>query len=91
MEVAESGIEALALMAKSSFDYIISDLIMPGMGGDELLELAQVKYPTSRIIILSSTNDQLEIDRMYSLGALAVLSKQFDIRLVSELIKSAGA
>lgn len=89
--VAENGIEALALMAKRSFDYIISDLIMPGMGGDGLLEQAQVKYPGSRIIILSSTNDQLEIDRMYSLGALAVVSKPIDIRLISKLIKSNGA
>jgi len=42
---AESGPEALELMSHQSIDLIISDMLMPGMDGAELLEKVSKLYP----------------------------------------------
>ena len=48
-----SGQEALALMAENPFDIIISDMIMPGMNGAELLTEVMNRYPATVRFILS--------------------------------------
>ncbi len=58
MEFASSGQEALDIMAKSSFDVIVSDMRMPKMNGVELLETVMERYPDTIRIILSGHSDQ---------------------------------
>jgi HD-like signal output (HDOD) protein len=53
MSFANSGQEALAILAKSAFDVIVSDMRMPGMDGAELLELVRDRYPGIMRIVLS--------------------------------------
>jgi len=42
---AESGAEALNILAEEDVDVIVSDMLMPGMDGAELLERVSKKYP----------------------------------------------
>jgi len=53
MVFAGSGREALDLLAKSPFDIIVSDMMMPQMNGHQLLTRVKVKYPQVARIALS--------------------------------------
>ncbi len=58
MEFAESALEGLALMEKSSFDAVVSDLRMPGMNGIDFLKEVRERYPLAARIVYSSYIDQ---------------------------------
>ncbi len=53
MSFAPGGEPALALLASSPFDVIVTDMRMPGMDGASLLEAVREKYPNVLRIILS--------------------------------------
>ena len=53
MEFVDSGAKALAVMAEKPVDVIISDMIMPGMNGAELLNEVRTRYPATARFILS--------------------------------------
>ncbi|MGA2419330.1 MAG: response regulator [Candidatus Acidiferrum sp.] len=48
---------AIALLATTPFDVIVSDMRMPGMDGAALLEIVREKYPSILRIILSGYTD----------------------------------
>jgi DNA-binding NarL/FixJ family response regulator len=50
---AESGAEALGILAERRIDVIVSDEQMPGISGGELLAMAAAKYPDVLRIILT--------------------------------------
>ncbi len=57
VEVTVSGEEALALMSKSPFDVIVSDLRIQGMDWIELLETVNERHPETVRIIHSESSD----------------------------------
>ena len=58
MHFAASGPEALKLFEKQSFDLIISDMRMPEMDGEALLEKVRVISPHTVRVILSGYSEQ---------------------------------
>lgn len=55
---AVSGQQALQLMAQQPIDLIVSDIMMPGMRGDELLQKVSEDYPGTVRMILSGYADE---------------------------------
>ena len=53
MTFAESGAQALDLLSQSRFDIIVSDMLMPGMNGAELLSEVRSRHPTTVRFVLS--------------------------------------
>jgi two-component system, NtrC family, response regulator AtoC len=49
-----SGAEALAELARSYFDLVVTDLVMPGMDGMELLRRVRMTYPEIPVIMISA-------------------------------------
>lgn len=58
---AESGREALMILAAEKIDLIISDMRMPEMDGYQLLKQVKEKYPEVMRVILSGYSDDKEI------------------------------
>jgi putative nucleotidyltransferase with HDIG domain len=54
MQFARGGEEALAAMSRRSCDALVSDLCMPGMDGEELVQTVKRLYPSTIRIILSA-------------------------------------
>jgi DNA-binding NtrC family response regulator len=48
------GTEALAILAASEVDMVISDLVMPGMDGMALLQEVRSRFPTMPFLILTA-------------------------------------
>jgi HD-like signal output (HDOD) protein len=58
MRFANSGAEALAMMAETPVDIIISDMRMPGMDGADLLGHVKERHPQTLRFILSGFSDE---------------------------------
>lgn len=88
MEFAESGLEALALMAEAPFDVVVSDMRMPGMDGSQLLTETMARYPATVRIILSGQADQVSVLRAVT-PAHQYLSKPCDAETLKATVARA--
>jgi putative nucleotidyltransferase with HDIG domain len=76
---AENGSEAIDQCSRKIFDLVISDVMMPGMGGMELLNrLREMSPDTSVIMITAHPAVDLTVSAMKK-GAVDFLKKPFDI------------
>ncbi|MBM4283725.1 MAG: HDOD domain-containing protein [Deltaproteobacteria bacterium] len=58
MAFADSGAEALEILARRPMDVVVTDMRMPGMDGAQLLAEVQARYPHVVRIILSGQSDR---------------------------------
>ncbi len=79
--VAQNGWQALNLLRREEFEFLISDVKMPGMTGIELAERAH-DLPNAPIIVLTSA---LDIDIEQS-AAQHFLPKPLDVALLGEVV-----
>ena len=75
---AKSGTEALALVREKKPHVVISDIVMPGMDGIELLRTVREASPETRVILLTNHAD-------FQFARQAVNYNAFDYLLKSEL------
>ncbi len=68
---------------------MILDLNMPRLGGTEVLERLKSHEELSRIpvFVLTTTDNPLELDRCYALGAAACLVKPVDYGAFNDMIR----
>ncbi len=81
VEVAENGEEGLMKIRANRPDLILLDIVMPKMGGFEMLEEMQKddNIKDIPVIIVSNSGQPVEIDRAQNLGARDWLVKtEFD-------------
>jgi CheY-like chemotaxis protein len=90
MEIARDGEEGLEKMRKERFDLILLDIIMPKMGGFEVMEEMKEDEELKKIpvIVISNSGQPVELDRAQKLGAKDWLIKtEFDPQEVLEKVK----
>ena len=88
--VARNGIKGLEKMRETKPDLILLDIIMPKMGGVEVMEEMQKDEELKKIpvIIISNSGQPIEIERIKKLGAKDWLVKtEFDPQEVVEKVK----
>jgi len=71
---AENAEDALKLLETESFDVIITDLRMPGLGGMELLEIIKEKYD-SDVIVMTGFIEDFSYEKIIKKGASDLLHK----------------
>jgi two-component system, NtrC family, response regulator AtoC len=75
---AQTGEEAFALLKKTKFDLIISDLLLPGVSGIDILKQVKIDSPeTSVILITGNASAETAVEAMKA-GALDYISKPFN-------------
>ena len=52
-QAVADGSEALKALRRESFDLAITDVVMPGVSGLELLKLIRRDHPATRVLILT--------------------------------------
>ncbi len=71
------GSEVLQLVASESFDFILSDVVMPGMGGLELLQALKEKRVEATVIMMSAYGNLDTAVEAMKRGAYDYISKPF--------------
>jgi DNA-binding NtrC family response regulator len=84
---ASSGEEALLIVDSDPPHVVVLDVMMPGLGGKEVLRRIKSQYPRIRVVLLTGMTCTLEVDDARRLGAFDCLMKPLDI---DELIKVIG-
>ncbi len=64
-----SGEEALSLLAKDTFDLVLTDLIIPGVDGFKVLEFIQERKMKIPVIVMTNLNQEEDRKRASNLGA----------------------
>ncbi|HKL57794.1 MAG TPA: sigma-54 dependent transcriptional regulator [Sphaerochaeta sp.] len=86
---AEDGASAWALMGKKDVDLVITDLRMPNMSGEQLLQKINGAYPRLPVIILTGHGTiETAVDAMRR-GAIDFFTKPVELDRLSLVVKKA--
>jgi diguanylate cyclase (GGDEF)-like protein len=77
-QVASSGEEALRILEHSHFDVVVTDLVMPGMDGCELVHRIKQRDPDQEVVVVTGVVDVRTAVEAMKLGATDYLLKPFD-------------
>ena len=83
----QNGKEAMEAIGAKSFDYIITDLVMPEADGWKVLESARQVQPQSHVIIITAHGCEGTREKAEEKGAWAYLEKPYVLDKIKELLK----
>jgi len=83
---AASAEEALAILKEEPYDLLLTDYLMEGMTGIELLKLAKELNPQMKVIVFSGYEDKDSSDEIIRLGANGFICKPVDFEELLERI-----
>jgi len=88
-ETAASADEALAILATKAVALVISDMIMPGRNGVELLREVKSRYPETAVIMISGVDRPQRVRDALRLGASDYLIKPCDLDVLTLSVERA--
>jgi two-component system response regulator PilR (NtrC family) len=75
---ADRAEQALQYLEFQSYDVVITDVSMPGLGGVEIVKCITQQYPTTPVIVITGRPDQYK-GLVLEMGAFAFFSKPFSL------------
>ena len=89
VDTAECGEAAIEQAKSGDFDLAITDLRMPGMGGDEAITtLKRIRPQLAIIVVTGYASDEAAV-RCTQGGALGIIRKPVEIAALLELVETA--
>lgn len=88
VELVTDGKEGLDRILNEYFDMVILDLLLPSMGGEEVLKQVRAHRITTPIIILTAIEDVENKTKLLNAGADDYLAKPFSFVELAARIKS---
>jgi CheY-like chemotaxis protein len=76
---ASDADQALAALESQTFDLLLTDVVMPGMDGFDLLRRVKSAYPDIKVIVLTGYARKQSISDFLLYGADDYLSKPFQV------------
>lgn len=86
---ASSGDEALRLLRDHQVDLVITDVLMPGMNGLELLDSIKSKFPSLPVVVLTAHGDFYVAMEALNRGAFYFLTKPFNKETIIKVTEKA--
>jgi putative two-component system response regulator len=77
VESAESAERALALLDHADFDLVVSDVVMPGLSGLELLEAVRARRASLPVVLVTGAGTYDTLSRALMHGAAGLVTKPF--------------
>lgn len=87
---AANGMQALAILRRGQTDVMLLDLNMPEMNGYQVLEALQAQNLSCKVIVVSADIQELAVQRVLALGALAFVQKPADPDLLKDTLQRLG-
>lgn len=88
-ETAASADEALAILATETYALVISDMMMPGRNGVELLREVRSRYPTTAVIMISGVDRPQRVRDALRVGAFDYLIKPCELDVLTLSVERA--
>lgn len=86
---AADGTQARALLAGTTFDFLVSDIQMPGLDGFALMTQARALHPTLRVVLITAYPSLIQHNEAVAQGAVECLAKPFKIPDLLMLLEKA--
>jgi len=86
---ATSGGEALHHLREGSFDVVVLDIKMPGIGGLEVLRTINRRHPEVKVILMTGHGSAEDNEIGRRLGAIAYLEKPVDLEDLLTIVDQA--
>jgi two-component system, OmpR family, KDP operon response regulator KdpE len=86
---AASGEEALVRLRAASYDAVLMDLNMPGMGGVEACRRVREEFPQTSILVVTVRDSEADHIEALDAGADDYITKPFRIRELTARIRAA--
>ncbi|MBP1969209.1 DNA-binding NarL/FixJ family response regulator [Virgibacillus natechei] len=86
---ADNGKEAISLCEKQAFDLVILDIRMPVMDGIEAAKVIQSRWPKTKMLILTTFDDNHYVLEMLKIGVSGYILKNGDTDSLLRSIRSA--
>ncbi len=86
---SENGSTALKIAAEhpGAIDLLITDVVMPGMSGNELAKQLCAAYPRTRVLYLSGYTEEDVVHSSSSHAGTAFLQKPFTLQVLSRKVR----
>lgn len=88
---ASTGEEALRMIESSEFDLLLTDLVMPGMTGWDVIDGAARIRPGLPVVLMTGLGQIVAPEECAAKGVMAVLSKPFTLDEIAAAVASATA
>ncbi len=85
---AEDGEAAVRLVEELAPDVVLMDVRMPRMDGVESTKIIRQRFPTTRIIVLSASDEEDDVFGAFQAGANGYLLKEVSIEEVAGAVRS---
>jgi signal transduction histidine kinase len=87
--MAASANDALDCLAADSFDLVLTDVMMPGLNGVELLREIKTRHPETAVIMVSGIDRPQRVRDALNLGASDYLTKPCDLDVLMIAVERA--
>jgi diguanylate cyclase (GGDEF)-like protein len=84
---ASGGEEALHLYERGDFDVVLTDLVMPGVDGTELVQRVKALRPDQEVVVITSVGDVKTAVEAMKLGATDYLLKPIDRTVLARALE----
>jgi len=88
--LADNGKAAVVQVEEHQPDIILMDINMPGLiDGIEATEIIAQRFPTTKVLLLTSQDDRQQLDRALKVGARGYILKNTSIKDITSIIRLA--
>jgi two-component system response regulator HydG len=89
VEVARSGEAALERLLERDFDLVVTDLVMRGVGGFDVLRAARARDPAPEVIVVTGHSSVETAVEAMARGALTYLGKPLNLAELRAVVRKA--
>ena len=87
---AESGEQALEILATQAVDLVLLDLTMPGMSGFDVLAEMRTRNMRTPVVVVSADIQAKTRERVAALGAVGFIQKPLRLDLLDQMLTQMG-
>jgi DNA-binding NtrC family response regulator len=87
---ADRAEQALEYLEIETYDAVLTDISMPGLGGVEILKRITQRHPTTPVIVISGKMQE-NVEALLAMGAFASFAKPFHLEEVEDAVNRAIA
>jgi len=89
--MADRAEQAISYLEFENYDVVLTDLVMPGLSGEQVLKRIQIQHPHTPVIVISGNADLQSAKDLLAMGAFAYIAKPFRIEEVESTVVRAIA